>query len=47
MAEETSLLQNGRKLADARKDYFDELQLEMKRVTWPNLEAGASAPPRW
>ena len=36
MAEELSLTQKSRRLADRRsKNYFEELQLEMKRVTWP------------
>ena len=31
----------------ATKDYFDELQHEMKRVTWPSPEAGASHHRAW
>jgi preprotein translocase subunit SecE len=35
MAEEQSLTQKATSWPGEVKDYFDELHLEMKRVTWP------------
>ena len=35
MAEERSLTQQAAGWPAQTKDYFEELQLEMKRVTWP------------
>ncbi len=35
MAEETSLATRAAGWPAATKNYFEELQLEMKRVTWP------------
>jgi len=35
MAEEQSLTQKATSWPREVKDYFDELHLEMKRVTWP------------
>jgi preprotein translocase subunit SecE len=35
MAEEQSLTQRATSWPNEVKDYFDELHLEMKRVTWP------------
>ncbi len=35
MAEEQSLTQRATSWPTEVKDYFDELHLEMKRVTWP------------
>jgi preprotein translocase subunit SecE len=35
MAEEQSLTQRATSWPAEVKDYFDELHLEMKRVTWP------------
>jgi len=35
MADETSMTQRAAGWPAQMKDYFEELQLEMKRVTWP------------
>ena len=34
--ESTSLVQNISKWPTRTRDYFNELKLEMRRVTWPN-----------
>ncbi len=36
MAEEVSMMQQAASWPTQVKDYFEELQLEMSRVTWPS-----------
>ncbi|MGO4885398.1 MAG: preprotein translocase subunit SecE [Bryobacteraceae bacterium] len=36
MEESTSFLQSVTSLPTRTRDYYNELKLEMKRVTWPN-----------
>ena len=43
MAEEQSLSQRAAGWPAQVKDYFQELQIEMKRVTWPSRDEWVSA----
>ena len=38
MAEQQSIASKAASWPTRTKDYIDELQLEMKRVTWPNFK---------